>query len=536
MIQLRKYQNDAVDGIFTALEKVNSTLLVAPVGAGKTIMQAAFIERSISLAPRCRFVCTVHTRELVQQNMQAMLRAWPGAPVGLNSAALGRRDTRSQILFCSIQSVYKKARHIGWTDCLIVDECHLISRNSSTMYQKLIEDLRAINPQMVVIGMSGTPYRIDSGLLTDGDDALFKSVAYEIHIRDLIEQGYLTKPISKATVTGFDLSDVQIRGGEYVAGDLERAVNVADVTLAAVSEIIKFGQDRKSWIVFCAGVQHAAAVRDEFIRQGISAATVEGGTEQSERASLIRRFKAGEIRCLTNVNVLSVGFDHPAIDLVALMRPTKSAALYVQQVGRGLRLSPGKENALILDFASNIRTLGPIDMVQPPRKGKGSGDAPTKTCPKCEEIVHISCVECTDCGHVWERVAEEKPKHDAQAEGEVGILSTEKVAPTMLPVVDWRVQRHEKFGSPDSVRVTYLAGIMEYREWVAFEHGGYASQKACQWWTNHGGRTPFPKSTAEALERFQAGEISMPATISVRPNGKYHDIIGRTFAKNEVAA
>ena len=158
-ITLRWYQAEAVDALEGKLETSPSTLLVAAVGAGKTIIQAAFIQRIIAKFPEARFLAAVHTRELVGQNYAAMLRAWPLAPVGINSAALGRRDSNSQILFCSIQSVYKQAERIGWVDCLIVDECHLISPNGATMYRQFIDALRGINPDLRIVGMSGTPFR-----------------------------------------------------------------------------------------------------------------------------------------------------------------------------------------------------------------------------------------------------------------------------------------------------------------------------------------------------------------------------------------
>jgi DNA repair protein RadD len=537
MITLRDYQQRAVDAVLDELAKVDSTLLVAPVGAGKTVIQAAFIQESAKIWPHVRFVCAVHTQELVQQNLQAMLRVWPGAPVGINSAALGQRNTHAKILFCSIQSVFRKARQIGFTDCLIVDECHLISRKGATMYQRFIAELRDINPEMRVVGMSGTPYRLDSGLLDEGPDALFKSTAFEIPLKQLIDEGYLTKPISKATATGFDLSDVHIRGGDYIPGELERAVNVAEVTESAVNEIIAFGQNRKAWIVFCAGVDHAKAVRDCFRSKHITCEMVDGTTPAGERASIIRRFKAGEIRALTNVNVLSTGFDYPGIDLVALMRPTKSAALYVQQCGRGLRLSPGKDNALILDFAGNIRALGPLDMINPraPSKGNGKGELPAKVCENCKEIVHISCAICPSCDAEFPKSEkEEKPRHAPKADDGAGILSTEAVRPQLVPVVSWSFDRHEKIDSPPSLRVTYIAGLMQYRKWCAFEHSSYARQKACQWWSLHGGRMPFPVTVDEAIAR--RGELTMPAGINVRPEGKYFEITNYHFARQKEAA
>jgi len=134
---LRDYQINAVNGVFNKLAQALSTLLVAPVGAGKTIMQAEIIRRTLENHPKARFLCVVHTRELVTQNAQAMLKIWPAAPIGINSASLGRRDVHSQILFASIQSIFRKAYELGHMDAIIIDECHLISRNGASMYGKL---------------------------------------------------------------------------------------------------------------------------------------------------------------------------------------------------------------------------------------------------------------------------------------------------------------------------------------------------------------------------------------------------------------
>lgn len=522
-ITLRPYQKDAVDAVDAELDRVDSTLLVASVGAGKTIMQAAFIQRTIERFAEARFVCAVHTRELVKQNFETLVRAWPFAPAGLNSAALGRRDTRAQILFCSIQSVYKQAQVIGWVDCLIVDECHLISPNSTTMYRLFIDQLRAINPDMRILGMSGTPFRMDMGALTDGDDPLFKSIAYEIGVAQLIDDGFLTKPISKGTATTFDVSGVHMRGGDYIAGELERAVNKAEITEAAVDEIIRYGRDRKAWIAFAAGVDHAQEIRDAMRRRGISAEMVEGNTPPSERVRIIEDYKAGRIQCLTNVNVLSIGFDYPGIDLVALMRPTKSPALYIQQVGRGLRLSPGKKDVLILDFANVVRTLGPIDDVQIKMPGKGSGEAPIRICPECECINHAAARQCVDCGHEF---PEPEVKVHAVA-ADVPILS--KGEPTWRAITKRTFRFHEGKGEkPPSVKCTYFSGLTQFNEWLCFEHSGFAQSKAHRWWSQHGGERPFPSTVMAALER--QGELAETAEISVRPDGKYWSVVGHQVA------
>lgn len=527
-LALRPYQSEAIDAIDAELEAVDSTLLVASVGAGKTIMQAAFIQRIIAKYPEARFVCAVHTRELVKQNYEALVRAWPFCPAGLNSAALGRRDTRAQILFCSIQSVYKQAKQIGWTDCLIVDECHLISPKGTTMYRQFIDELRAINPDMRILGMSGTPFRLDTGLLTDGDDPLFKTIAYDIGPAKLIEEGYLTRPISKGMATSFDVTGVHMRGGDYIAGELEKAVNKSEITEAAVEEIIRYGHDRKAWIAFAAGVDHAGEIRDAMQRRGVTAEMVEGNMSASERVRVIEAYKAGKIRCLTNVNVLSIGFDYPAIDLIAMMRPTKSPALYIQQIGRGLRLAPGKKDVLVLDFARVVQTLGPIDAVEIKKPGKGEGEAPIRICPECDCINHASVRKCVDCGHEF---PEPEVKVHAVA-ADVPILS--KGEATWRTITNRTFRYHEgKNGKPPSVKCTYRQGLTQFNEWLCPEHTGFAQSKAHRWWSAHGGQRPFPQTVIEWLDR--QNELVETAEISVRPDGKYWSVVAhRPAAANAI--
>ena len=187
-------------------------------------------------------------------------------------------------------------------------------------------------------------------MLHEGDNALFTDIAYEVTVRDLIDQGYLSPLISKEPKTRLDVSGVATRGGEFVAQDLAAAVDQEAITRAAVAEVIEYGKDRKSWLVFCAGVEHARHVAEEFRRRGISCDTIFGNTPKQERNRIVAAFKRGEIRALVSMGVLTTGFNAPAVDLIALLRPTKSVGLYVQMVGRGTRLAAGKENCLVLRF------------------------------------------------------------------------------------------------------------------------------------------------------------------------------------------
>lgn len=535
MIQLRPYQDAAIQSVLSYWQTGGGNPLVdLATGTGKSLVIAKLTQDLLAGFPDMRVLMLVHVRELVRQNYEAILKVWPDAPIGLYSAGLGKRDAHHRITFASIQSVYKKAAQLGRRDLVLIDEAHLVPTAGNGMYRTLLEGLRKFAPDLRVAGFTATPYRLDTGRLDAGTDRIFDQTVYSYGIGEGISDGYLSPLVSKAGLSEIDVSEVQRRGGEFVAGSLEVAAD--KVTVQAVSELVRFGQDRRSWLAFCSGVKHAESVRNAVRSHGISCEMVSGETPTGDRDRIIRDFKAGRIRCLTNAQVLTTGFDAPAVDLVAMLRPTLSTSLYCQIVGRGTRLAGGKVNCLVLDWAGNIRRHGPVDAVSVLPKSGGAGDTGkvtvdsvrAKECPSCQSLSHISAIVCGVCGYEWPREPE-KPKHEEVAESQVGILSTEAVPPQMVPVVDWRFERHEKFGSPDSVRVTYVAGLSEFREWLAFEHRGGAQQRACQWWVRHSGASPFPKTVTEAIGRAEDGELVMPSTISVKPNGKFFDIVSRTF-------
>jgi DNA repair protein RadD len=359
-------------------------------------------------------------------------------------------------------------------------------------------------------------------MLHEGKSALFTDIAFEAPVRELIDQGYLSPLVSKQPATQLDVSKVGTRAGDFIARDLAAAVDQDAITRAVVTEIIDYGKDRKSWLAFCSGVDHARHVAEEFRRRGITCRTIFGDTPKDERDAIIAAFKRGEIRALASMGVLTTGFNAPGVDLIALLRPTKSAGLYVQMVGRGTRLAPNKENCLILDFAGNVRRHGPIDLVRPKRSGEGGGgEAPTKVCPTCYSIIALSAIECPDCGYEFP-AREVKIAPTAAA---LPVLSPK--APQWLPVHGVSYSRHDKLGGRPSLKVTYSCGLKSYSEWVCIEHQCYARQKAADWWRKRAPDVPIPLSVDEAI--FQAGELKRPSAISVRPSGRYFEISGYRF-------
>ncbi|TJV67346.1 MAG: DNA helicase [Mesorhizobium sp.] len=548
MLKLRDYQERAEEAVFDYwAEESGNPLVVKATGTGKSLTMASLIKRLVSNWPDMRVMVATHVAELIEQNYLELLGVWPFAPAGIYSAGLNRRDAKAQIIFAGIQTVHNKAAKIGHIDVLLVDECHLIPMADNTMYRRFIDALLAINPDMKIVGLTATPFRLDSGRLDEGDDALFDRVVFEYGIADGIRDGYLCRLFSLPTATEYDLRGVGKLGGDYKQNALQAAVDKDDTTKSAVAETVAKGADRRSWLLFCSGVDHAFHVRDEIRAHGITCETITGETPKDERRRILEDFKAYRIRAVTNNSVLTTGFNHKGVDLIAAMRPTKSAALYIQMMGRGTRplYAPGmpldtveqrlaaiaagpKPNCLVLDFAKLVDEHGPVDMVEPKTPGKGDGEAPIKICPQeipdasgkhgCGEKLHASVRVCPGCGYQF---PEPEKKVTATASG-APILSTDEAK--WRPVTSRRFDFHEGKGDkPPSVKVSYMCGLTAIREWLCPQHQGFAKSKADRWWMQHGGQRPFPKSVLEWLER--QSELLTTDEISVKPDGRYWTVI-----------
>lgn len=531
MIELRPYQQEAIDSLYQYFgEMSGNPLIVMPTGTGKSVVIASFIHGIFASWPDSRILCLTHVKELIQQNFGALLRLWPDAPAGIYSAGLNKRDIKAQILFAGIQSIYKHAFRVQQCDLVLIDEAHLLSNSDTGMYRIFMSQLTEINPTLKIIGFTATPYRMDVGLLHKGPDRLFTDIAYEVKILKMIEEGYLTPVVSKSTATKLDVTGVHKRGGEFIAKELQAAVDTDEINRAAVQEIVTKGADRGSWLVFCSGVEHAEHVRDCIREHGITCEAVLGDTPPAARARYLEEFKSGKLRAITNFGVLTTGFDAPGTDLIALLRPTESVGLYVQMLGRGTRLANGKEDCLVLDFAGNVARHGPLDMVDGDKDvGKGDGTAPTKTCPKCESIIFSGCRECPDCGFAFPAP---ELKIDTKAD-ERAILSTQFV-PEWIDVTDVKYFRHPgRDGKPDTMRADHWCGMVRHSEWLCFEHTGYPRDKALNWWIRRlnmtrDGRPVLPATVEQALSGAHA--LKKPTQIQVKQSGKYTEIVAARFA------
>lgn len=536
MTVLRPYQRTAVDSVREYWNGGGGNPLVEmATGTGKSIVIGTLAKEILADYPDMRLIVLVHVRELVEQNTLAMLRMWPQAPVGINSAGLNRRDRHSRILFASIQSVYKRGYDLGPRDLVLIDESHLVPKAGEGMYRSLLETLRDMVPDLRVAGFTATAYRLDTGRLDDGDERLFHDVVYTYNLADGVRDGFLSPLIARGTGVEIDVRGVARRGGEFVAGALEAAADKVDVVQGAADEMMRLGSDRKSWLAFCSGVAHAAHVRDALRERGLTAETVTGETPNGERDRIIRGFRAGQIQCLTNAMVLTTGFDVPRVDLIAMLRPTLSTGLYVQTLGRGTRLSDGKSDCLVLDFAGNVRRHGPVDAVSvkqsaPQSKEEREANAVkpdtvrAKICPNCHTYNALDVFVCVHCAHEWPLP---EPKHAATADV-LPIMMRD--LPKWIPVRDVLLEKHIKLDAPNSLRVEYVCGLQTFREWICLEHTNTARWKAQAWWKAMGGLTPEPATVDDAMNRAQ--ELDLATAITVAKDGKFWRIQSRRVRRS----
>lgn len=525
-------------------------LVVAPVGAGKSLLIAEFIKRVHADYARTRIVVLTHVKELLEQNAEELEEQYPDCDYGFYCAGLGQKKLYNDVTFASIQSVGKKVADFNRVpELIIIDECHLISHKDTTTYRKFFDEVLLLNPNCKIIGFTGTPFRTDTGRLEEGEGALFDDVVYEISMKYMIDEGYWCRPTTKAVEYKMDVSGVGTRGGDYIASQLQRKVNTAEINDACVKELVEKGAGRNKWLVFTAGVQHCEDVLAEVRAAGISAEMVTGDTPKEERKNIIDRFKRGEFRCLLNVAVLTTGFNVPDIDLLCFMRPTKSHVLYIQTVGRGIRTAYAdgydlttregrlsaianskKKDCLILDFGGVIDELGPIDEVnvtkkrvirEPREEGEEKAKPITKICPECAEVCYSVQKYCI-CGYCFIELQDEASKK---------AIVSDDVEPEKIKVMKGMTtyKRHEgKDGKPDTMVVKYLTMRAGYREWICFDHGdgSWAKNNALSWYNK---RAENPEDIPNDLNEALTKKYKEPTHITIKKDGKYWRVIDHHY-------
>jgi DNA repair protein RadD len=387
-LTLRPYQATLIERTrANFLVGKRSQLLVLPTGGGKTVCFSYMAGRAVE--KNLRVWILAHRVELLDQ-ISKTLRQF-GVPHGVVAPGyLG--DRRQPVQVASVFTLARRLDRYDAPDLIIVDEAHHAITDST--WGRVITAF----PNAKLLGVTATPIRLSGEGLGD----LFQSMVVGPTMRDLIEQGALS-PYRLFAPAGVDLSGVHTRMGDFVRGEIAAAMDKPSITGDAVKHYQKLAPGRRA-VAFCVSVEHAVHVAEQFRAAGISAQAIDGGMDRGLRASVLAEFSAGRIQVLASCDLISEGFDVPAIEAAILLRPTQSLGLYLQQVGRALRTFPGKDEAIILDHAGNVKRHGLPDEDRvwslegaPKKKGAQKSDVPVKTCGACFATVHSAATHCS-CG------------------------------------------------------------------------------------------------------------------------------------------
>lgn len=393
MIQLRNYQQRAVDSLRAAYARgASRPLLVLPTGGGKTVIFTYVAANSV--AKGNRVLVLVHRKELLRQTSAALNR------FGVTHGLIHPDYSPSYYHACQVASVQSLIRRVAKQpipapDLIIVDEAH---HANAGMWRKIID----LYPKARVLGVTATPCRADGKGLGD----VFDEMIVGASIADLIAQGYLVEPIVYAPTVP-DLSQVEIRGGDYALDQLADAMDAKSITGDAIAHYRKHANG-KPCVVFCVSREHAQHVAASFVKAGYRAASVDGEMPAEERDKLLSALGNGGIDVVTSCDLISEGTDIPAIGCAILLRPTESLGLYIQQVGRALRLAAGKEEAIILDHAGNCFRHGlpqedriwSLNGKAKRKKGEEEARIPVKQCPKCFAMHRPTLRQCPSCKYI----------------------------------------------------------------------------------------------------------------------------------------
>lgn len=354
MYKLRPYQEEAVTNTIKHFQKDNSpAVIVLPTGAGKSLVIA-----ELARIAKGRVLVLAHVKELVEQN-HAKFESYD-LKAGIFSAGLSRKDIDHKVIFGSIQSVANAGSEFFQEfSLLIIDECHRVSMEGETQYFQVITKLRQTNSALCILGLTATPYRLGQGwiyqynahkrdLKTD-EERFFNKCIFELSIGYMIKNKFLTPPIKiDSPVACYDFSSLELHGHRFNQKEIENVLkDQKRITPSIIANIVEMAKDRAGVMIFTSSVAHA---REILTLLPMGSALVTGETEISERDEIITDFKLKKIKFLVNVSVLTTGFDAPHVDVIAILRPTESVSLYQQIIGRGLRLSPGKTDCLVLDY------------------------------------------------------------------------------------------------------------------------------------------------------------------------------------------
>lgn len=534
MITPRPYQEEAIRAVMAALMRARFALLQLPTGAGKTICFAELIRRWLQLY-KMRIGILAHRGELVTQARDKLITVWPEAPIGLASAGVSSRvSTREDVTIGTIQTLARRAE-IDPLDLIIIDEAHMIDPKGGprkSQYQKFIDHMEALHPEVRVLGVTATPYRLGHGHIYGNKCRKsrfnwFEKLTFKVDLDDLIDQGYLAPIRAKeAEDISSDLAAIKTTAGDYNQGQLGEMMSRSVHVRTAVKAYEEYGENRQHVLIFCVTIEHAELVKAAFKQAGYMAGVVHSKLSKAERRVTLEAFDRGGLQVLVNVGILTEGWDSPAVDLVMLCRPTKSPALFVQMIGRGTRTAPGKQDVLVLDLGGNFAEHGHPGNPRVYIPGTSNSNSPTtpaaRVCPNCKTII-TKGLKCDSCGYEWDLIElQESTKPVRMKDVDFG--------PWLMDLADVGWEAYESRAGNRMLRVSLdvtreggnLPETVNHFLLLDEESHPYARKRSRDWWRSIMDEEP-PETVDEALLAFNPEML--PKRLKVKSDGKYKKVV-----------
>ena len=587
----RKYQVNALAAIFGALNESMSAvpLVDMATGTGKSLVLAMTAEEFIGHGERdnARVIATAPSKELVRQNYHDAKAYSDDLDVGIYCAGLSSKDLTREFTIGTINSLVNASdEELGVIDLLMIDECHKVNTAKLGMYRDFIDRLRGINPELRVVGLTATPFRLDGGHLTDPiqGEPIFTKVVYTFGLREGIADGYLVPLRQFQQTRAFDDTKIAKAGGDFSKSALQSAwtsekikVAVENMLKALQQDEERSGRKRKHVLAFCCGIQHAKDIAAEVATYGHTAEHISGEMAKQERDRIIEDFKAGKIQFLTNADILTTGFNAKNCDVIVQFRNTLSTSLYIQMLGRGTRTyfpcghvlddsvsaderraiiaSSTKPDCLVLDFTSNTVRHGPVeDASTEPKVTVKSEKA--KECTECGALSQMRAKACWQCLTPFpEKEWQGKPCPVEEC-GKANLVNAatciacgydfnkhESVPYDRLKDLIWdRVHRvhvayHAKRWQPEkppTMRVEYYNEHDELlvTEWLSFDERSkqFARRKGKAWWIQQGGSEKTVPDNVDDAVRRASTDLTFPTFVAVEMNDRgFMEIKDRRF-------
>ena len=419
-IELRDYQIAGVNQIrerFRAGDR--NVLFQLPTGGGKTVVFSYITEGASRKGNRVLIL--VHRQELIRQTSASLNDI--GVAHGI--IAPGFTPSWDNVQVASVQTLVRRMDKVHAPQLIISDECH---HAGAASWQKIF----SYYDSAAILGVTATPVRLDGKGLGRSSGGFFDSMVNGPPVAELIRRKFLANPRVYAPPVGADLSNLRKKYGEFVTAETAAAMDKPMITGCAVQHYQRLANGVPA-IAFCASVEHAEHVAEQFRSAGYQAASIDGTMHDNDRKARIKALGNGGLHVLTSCDIISEGTDIPIVGAAILLRPTASMGLYLQQVGRSLRMYDGKVDAIILDHVGNVMRHGMPDEdrkwsldgeKQISKKNKDDDkDLKVKQCDQCY-AVHMPAPRCPVCGHVYEVSAREIET----AEGELQELDAKRLA------------------------------------------------------------------------------------------------------------